>query len=977
MVFALLNLNDPSLPKKTISKFCAYIWVVLKHTLLLFILFASLTSRAQQPAYFMFAQEHLEGIDIYDVIQDKELNYYFATDQGIFVHDGYTFRKIECDEMSGASVFHFVINSDGVIYCHNLNKQVFQIKDGSCTLIYSIPDSGINLDIIITSDNHLLISSSSKIYLLNSKNQLINTKDLGFSSVYTSFHNLPNNRTILYRWGVNIFWLYENGKWRSFPLKMENGSKAPSIEGLHFFEVKNQTFAISIPDNKVYRIDEKTLALRFITEIKLNSTKGRVRFYGVGGQLWITSNISGVTKVSNYIETSVNESELFSDFFISDIFKDKEGNLLLSTFDAGVIVIPNLKVNDVEPLFNPYSVTRLHSVKDNLVLGTRDGKILQYKDQVREISISGAKPVEELSVWPEKEIILSDNLGFSLINLNSGLENHFSFGSLKDVAYVDDNRLFAALNIGLYEYSYDPKTNVLSEIKRHLEGRMYKVEHEELTNSIYVSTFDGLKYLDNNRKIQSITLNKEIIHAISLFSLGDKTYISTRKNGVLVLKKGEIIDQYYPKHNSEILLINKLLIHNSVMYANTQIGFVMMDLNGKIRHLLNKSWGLSTNKIIDFAIIENTLWVAHSRGVQQFRIDDITSSVEAPKLKLKYVLVNGLRTNKSAPHAFENDQNKFTFILQVPTLRHRENIRYHYKLEGTNEQWVIHDYEDNEIVYNALAPGDYRFVVRAENNGVYSKKVYYSFTISAPFYERIWFIVLVGLVLLIGISLIYRRLLAIQRKKARHINELNASRLTAIQSQMNPHFIFNSLNSIQDLVLKGDVDNSYTFITKFSNLVRRTLNYSDKDFIEFEQEIKLLELYLSLEKLRFKEDLTYTLETNGIEDILIPPMLIQPFIENALIHGLLHKEGGKELSISFSINNAILSCEIRDNGIGRKRAQEIKERQRGGHESFAVNAINKRFAILQQHFGEQLGFFYTDSDEGTTVRITLPFRKKF
>jgi hypothetical protein len=335
----------------------------------------------------------------------------------------------------------------------------------------------------------------------------------------------------------------------------------------------------------------------------------------------------------------------------------------------------------------------------------------------------------------------------------------------------------------------------------------------------------------------------------------------------------------------------------------------------------------------------------------------------------------------SVQGSFTSKQRNLTFVFQVPTLKHRENIRYHYKLEGNNKEWAVNNYDNNEVTYNALSSGSYRFILKAENNGVYSPSIEYRFTISAPYYQRWWFISLIILIGLVIIRLIYLRQINILKQKAQQINELNASRLIAIQSQMNPHFIFNSLNSIQDLVLKGDIDNSYTFITKFSNLVRRTLSYSDKDFIDFEQEIKLIELYLSLEKLRFKDDLEYNIEYNDIEDIKIPPMLIQPFIENALIHGLLHKEGIKRLNIVFSLGEFLL-CEISDNGIGREKAQEIKQRQGSNHESFAVNAIKRRFAILKDHFDGALGFEITDliTDGqviGTKVTLRIPIQQKY
>lgn len=219
------------------------------------------------------------------------------------------------------------------------------------------------------------------------------------------------------------------------------------------------------------------------------------------------------------------------------------------------------------------------------------------------------------------------------------------------------------------------------------------------------------------------------------------------------------------------------------------------------------------------------------------------------------------------------------------------------------------------------------------------------------------------------------------RKRLEVEQQYRASELKAIRSQMNPHFIFNALNSIQDLVLKGNIENSYSYITMFSNLVRQTLTYSENEFIEFEQEIKLLELYLSLEKLRFKKDFNFELEVNAVEDIMLPPFLIQPFIENSLVHGLLHKEGEKRLKISFKLQDDLI-CIIEDNGVGRERAKAIKERQQKSHDSFSGKAIQKRFEILSNVFNGKFGYTYQDlydKDEpcGTRIVLIIPVKRQF
>ncbi len=216
------------------------------------------------------------------------------------------------------------------------------------------------------------------------------------------------------------------------------------------------------------------------------------------------------------------------------------------------------------------------------------------------------------------------------------------------------------------------------------------------------------------------------------------------------------------------------------------------------------------------------------------------------------------------------------------------------------------------------------------------------------------------------------------RKRLEIEQQYRASELKAIRSQMNPHFIFNALNSIQDLVLKGNIENSYSYITMFSNLIRQTLTYSENEFIEFDQEIKLLELYLSLEKLRFKKDFNFELIVNNVEDIMLPPFLIQPFIENSLVHGLLHKEGEKKLKITFELKEDLI-CSIEDNGIGRERAKAIKERQRKSHDSFSGKAIQKRFEILSTIFNGKFGYtcqdlYENDEPSGTRIVLVIPVK---
>lgn len=947
-----------------------------------FLLF--LFARAQQPAHFMFGEKQFEGVHIYSIIQDHELNYWFATNEGVYKHDGYSFELVECDEMLGRSVFGFVINSKGVIYCHNLNQQVFQLKNGKMSLVFELPDKGASLTIVVTKDDQLFVSSSSNHYLLNSDNALIyagkKQGDRGF--INGNPFVTAENEIFIHQIASEKLLIFKNGKPRMVTLRWTVPENEPKDLNLSFFELNGEYFAVSMNAKNIYRFNVKDYSLTYERSIFWEESDELLRYVMVGNRFWVTSLTAGLRVMDEQLNDLFQGTKCFPHLMISYIYRDNEGNYLLGTFDNGIVVVPDLNIKDRIPLLNEMVVTRLEADGDRcLFMGNQSGEINVFDQEILEFSKSSQR-ISNLFYWKERDVLITDMNSVTLIDCKTKKRTTTNLGSLKGVTQIDAKRLLIGLNVGLVELSYDSENKEYKKSDFLIEGRVYALDHERKTGYSYISSIAGLSCRKPNGSIVQVRYRNKIVNALSVYADGDVTYITTSKNGVLCFSKGKFIRQFRPQQMGSDLLITKMRIHNQKIYAITQLGLVVMDLKGSNQHFINKSRGLAVNRIIDFEIFRGKIWVTHGKGVQQFDLNYTWSDMQVPRLVLSKVRVNDQDYLISNPGKFNADQKQVSFTFRSPTLRNRDNIRYHYKLVGLSNMWSVNAYENNKVTYNSLAPGSYTLVVKVENNGVFSPTKYYSFSIAAPFYLRTWFILLCLLILILVVSLYYRRLLANQKRKSQRINELNTLRLTAIQSQMNPHFIFNSLNSIQDLVLKGDVDNSYTFITKFSDLVRRTLSYSEKDFIDFEQEVKLLELYLSLEKLRFRNELTYSIETNGIQDIQIPPMLIQPFLENALIHGLLHREGKKELSVYFRMDTALI-CEITDNGVGRKRSAEIKERQKSQHESFSTQAIKKRFEILESHFQSELGVEYTDMmDEdgqpmGTKVILKLPTKHTY
>ena len=428
--------------------------------------------------------------------------------------------------------------------------------------------------------------------------------------------------------------------------------------------------------------------------------------------------------------------------------------------------------------------------------------------------------------------------------------------------------------------------------------------------------------------------------------------------------------------------VKKIVPYQDGFVASTDKGVVIISKEGETASWIGKPEGLITQNVSDIAVSGNFLYVSHSTAVQKFSLSGIETKVNVPELKLVKLEVNDQIANLQNPRAYRYDENKFVFLLSANTLKYKSEIKYEYKLEGIDNTWQSNSYFNNRIAYKSLPPGDYNFVYRTVFRGVKGENHNFSFSIAAPLWRIWWFWLLVILVLFAGIYFYFTNLIKRQRLKANVQRELIGSKLIAIQSQMNPHFIFNSLNSIQDLVLRQEGEDAYNYISKFAFLVRKVLAFSDTDFVDVSEEVKLLTVYLELEKLRFNNDFHFEIESQDADGIQIPPMIVQPFVENAIKHGLLHKLGQKKLSVTFSIQNDNLLCEVQDNGVGRAKSAEINERKSGQHSSFSVKSVRSRFDILKTLYGGELGLEFEDlfdnnEPAGTKVILKLPTKRKF
>jgi sensor histidine kinase YesM len=359
------------------------------------------------------------------------------------------------------------------------------------------------------------------------------------------------------------------------------------------------------------------------------------------------------------------------------------------------------------------------------------------------------------------------------------------------------------------------------------------------------------------------------------------------------------------------------------------------------------------------------------------------------------------------------NRNRLAFNITVPYYFNADKIEFRYRLTGLYNDWTSNG--NNHIIsFTALPPGEYELAVAASTNGKiwYETKQPLAFTINPPFWKTWWFIAVTGLVAGIILFVLQKRREDILKKKEeeklqkqRLVSENLQYRLEANQAQlavlenerkaataklqsmrlqMNPHFLFNALNSIQQMIMTGNEKNATLYLSKFSKLLRLVLTHSDREVVSLREETEMLKLYIELEALRFEDTFTYKVEIeSGIDtdDNKVPTLLIQPFVENAIWHGLLHKEGPRKLNVLFSMNKTEnLVCTVEDNGIGREAAKTFarKTAPPSNHTGKGVAVADERLKIFNQQNGDSSRLEITDITDnagniaGTRVTITLP-----
>lgn len=377
-------------------------------------------------------------------------------------------------------------------------------------------------------------------------------------------------------------------------------------------------------------------------------------------------------------------------------------------------------------------------------------------------------------------------------------------------------------------------------------------------------------------------------------------------------------------------------------------------------------------------------------GVTSFQPKPLSEKSEKPPVLItrfiKYTEGEAVNVPVSSSIHLKHNENSFTVYFAALDFLNPFKNTYEYYLENFDSEWDVLEDGLHQVEYRKLRPGNYNLRVIGSNNLGVSDEARIEIRIIPAWWQTLLFkISVVSLSLLFVGFIVYARSSNVSRKHQMETqiltieNELIQSQKFALRSQMNPHFIFNALNSIQNFVLKNDVDSANYYLSNFSIMMRRVLEYSQNNFITLHEELELIKLYLKMEKLRFSNKFDTEIFVDPKIDvhlIRIPPMLLQPYLENSILHGLqLIKHKGL-LSLKILERGEVMDLVVEDNGIGRERARKI--RQKHFHQSKGLKNIEKRIQLYNKLNARPIIIDIKDltekdgSPSGTRVSLEMP-----
>lgn len=928
---------------------------------------------------------------IYCIKEDAKHNLWIGTNNGLSYYNGLQFKNYNLGtDSTQFSILDIDIDQKGRLWLAT-NAGVVRFENGQFKNISSLLNDRLNMvnAICIDKKNTVWYGTAMGLAKITEQgDQLIQTK------LYKNKKFTKNSVNAIEENSDGSIWIgtYNDGPYIYHHDSFYRPGNFPELDKQSVFSIyfdRNNNAYFATLSKGVCQYNSKNKSISWLGESEgLSNNHVRSILQDKSGNFWFGTSGGGVCNYSGKEFTTYDKTSGLGGNFIYSIFRDSRGRLLIGNSDKGLSVLDSGYFKTYNST-NGYQDLKVRSIIEdnfkNIYLGTEGNGLYVFTDS-------------------------------SFIALPAFSKKYIR-AMVKDRA---GNLYIATAGTGIYKWKKTGKDTGLISFSLSnglLSNRVTSLYIDQQDRLWYGTENSGMGVIINDQVSSKVFTTKNGLpaNAIRCFTEDKKglLWIGTAGSGIASLPLYEsdykIMAYDYKEGltSSNIYLLTADRFNH--LFAGSETGLDCITLNSAgepetVKHYSKGEGftGIETCQNAVYNDVNGTIWFGTINGLTKYvpannfknsnppitSITDIRLFYE-PISKTKYkTLVGDWNTlsNMVLPYS----QNHLTFDFQAINFSNPDAVNYQWKLEGFDADWSPIS-KQRTVTYSNLPYGNYTFLVKACNeDGVWNiNPQAFHFTITPPFWLR-WWVILLSLVLIAGIVYFLfrwrikniRKKAAEQQQKIQLEKEVLELEQKALRLQMNPHFIFNALNSIQSQIGTDNEQTARYYLAKFSRLMRQILDHSRTSTITLQAEINTLENYLLIEKFCNGDRFDYTIEVDETIDtdyVHTPPMLLQPFIENAIKHGLRFMDNKRGLiTVRIKEHNGLLECSVTDNGIGRVRSAELnKNSKETYHKSMALTVTQERLDLIKmnkQIVPLEIIDLYDENNQasGTQVIIRIP-----
>lgn len=939
--------------------------------------------------YFAFRFTNSDGLpsnDTFDIVSDNNGFLWVSSDKGLTLYNGKDFVNYTVKHgLPSNTVGRVVVSKKGRIYI------ICGYNDDGSNVIYYFENGKIRpypykgklatpIEDLEFDENDDVSGALTPFKYFKKIN-----------GVFTRVENEKNKNTVLHNFNGRKVYLsignfkdpYYSLNGYRFKIKIpEEQYFLQNYRADRCFRKKSKTEIISV-FNKLFIMKGDTG--KIFKVIDLPSNVKRI-FVDKQDNVWLMLSESGVIMLDeNFFKTYKIPETIIKDFEIFGMTQDYLGGYWFTTTTDGVINIKNLNVRkyNLSKEFDGKQVTTIDKINDKQTL-------LEFNNE--EIYImtleNGEKKYKKIHPHQpvSKKIIKTDNDLYS-IRIDPKFQEIQYTTFFKGYTY----------NLNTNRYTVKPRSNTDFYIIRHRMG-IANPYYDELFKEI-MSKIDLYKITPNYSYFDGddywILCEQEICrynlktHELFEYKIGVKaTSIKKLRNNRLVIStlgKGFYEFKHNQFHHLEMKLntndemVNKMTNYGNRIYASTLNGLLIVDLsrNKPEYAFIDKRTGYPIRLSQTLETIGTKILFSNNDFIGEFDVHKFPEKTNKPKLFLDSICVNS-KKRLDAENFDVNQEDVLVFHMNSIDYSGVNGVSYFFKNTSEEGSSNWEKLANNELKLTDMQPQNYSLKLKVVNEaGVDSNIIELNYSVKSNFLHSKWFyFFLIILVAFVVVLYMLNRIKSIKEK-----NELREEALyyevQALGAQMSPHFIFNVITNIQSFILAENKLKAFSYLNDFAKLMRISLDHIKEKWISLKSEMQLMTIFLKLENLR-NENFEYEIEVDpnvSLENTFIPPLLIQPFVENAIKHGVFHLKDRKgKINIKLMKVGNQLQCEVSDNGYGREKAKTFTPTT--SHKSHAHSITVKRLELIMKYTNQKFEFEIIDlpNEMGTVVKYNIPYK---